>query len=295
MSVPLAIIDVLNAQKESDFRTKFKTKLRFFGIAAADAADVPARPPASAEGDLGRRKEAKNLRSGAAERHELEPQTTTTANSNKTIFRRRLTFARKCVCVCECVCECVKMCACARGCWCVRVRVRGVRRCECKCVCVCEREGERVEMGDTKGKISEQIWSLDDVTNGLFPPLQNTHTNTHACTHTHVHTNTHAFTHTRAHKHSRMHEAHIFFSPTHSPPFLLRQCAANTLFTLESHALSLAISHTHTHTVSCFSGVKKHGLLVKGGSGRGWWLASEANTMTTEAEKGQREKGSEEK
>ena len=57
---PLAIIDLLNVLKESDFRTKFKTKLRFFGIAAADAADVPARPPASAEGDLGRRKEAKN-------------------------------------------------------------------------------------------------------------------------------------------------------------------------------------------------------------------------------------------
>ena len=98
---------------------------------------------------------------------------------------------------------------------------------------------------------------------------------------------------TPAHKHSRMHAALIFFSPTHSPPFLFRQCAANTLFTLESHALSLAISHTHT--VSCFSGVKKHGLLVKGGSGRGWGLVSEANTMTTEAEKGQREKGSEEK
>ena len=57
MSVPLAIIE---CSKGSDFRPKFKTKLRFSGIAAADAADVPARPPASAEGDLGRRKEAKN-------------------------------------------------------------------------------------------------------------------------------------------------------------------------------------------------------------------------------------------
>ena len=95
-------------------------------------------------------------------------------------------------------------------------------------------------MGDTKEKISEQIWSLDDVTNGLFPPLP-------LLPKTRTQTLTHA--RTPAHKHSRMHAALIFFSPTHSPPFLFRQCAGNTLFTLESHALSLSLAHTHTHSL----------------------------------------------
>ena len=263
MSVPLAIIDLLNVLKESDFRPKFKTKLRFSGgsqLPTRPMSRPGLRPRPRATSVVG--KKQKNLRSGAAERHELEPQTTTTANSNKTIFRRRLTFARKCVC--ECVCVCVQMCACVCVCVCV-----GVRRCERKCVCVCEREKERVKLrkreslrerggesggGRYKGK---DIWADMELgwrhqwalpTSPTSP--QNTHTNTHACTHTHVHTNTHACTHTRAHKHSRMHAALIFFSPTHSPPFLFRQCAANTLFTLESHALSLALWHTHTQSLA---------------------------------------------
>ena len=138
MLVPLAIIE---CSKGSDVRPKFKTKLRFSGgsqLPTRPMSRPGLRPRPRATSVVG--KKQKILRSGAAERHELEPQTTTTTNSNKTIFRRRLTFARKCVCVCECVCVCVQMCACVCVYVCVCV---GVRRCERKCDGVCERERER--------------------------------------------------------------------------------------------------------------------------------------------------------
>ena len=207
MSVPLAIIDVLNAQKESDFRTKLKTKLRFSG-----GSQLPTRP--MSRPGLRPRPRATSVVGKKQKTSEAAPPRDTSWSLRR---RRRPTpikqsfvadwllresvCASASVCACRCVHVCVCTCACA---WvsedvsvsamvCVRRRER-----ESEIEKAREFARERGESGDGRDK-GKDIWADMKLgwrhqwalpTSPTSP--QNTHTNTHACTHTRTQTLTHA-------------------------------------------------------------------------------------------------------